>query len=165
MALALCITPVAAVSADFYIVKTDKDEDGVINSYKYSNVNNSDEEYIRITAKGTGFLHSLVTFKPANIPDAPVMVVYTSSNHDIKFKAPVYIHLPRSVGDWEIKYYSEFGGYPSPDDKYLKNAGTINLKEYFGKNIEKGLYLELTLGQWLQSVLRPSHQWSIPDVD
>ena len=165
LALMLCITPVAAVSADDFEVVTWKDEDGTIMSYMYYNMKSPDEEYIKITTKGTGYLCSLVTFKAANIEGAPVMVVYTSSNKGVKFKAPVYIYLPRSVDEWEIKYYSAFGEYPSTDNKYLKNAGVVNLNKVFGEYIEKGLYLELGSNQEFSSVMRPLHYWAIPDVD
>ena len=54
------------------------------------------EEYIWITTSGTFKLYSLVTFKPANIDDAPLMVIDTYRNK-------VTIGLPRSVDEWEVK--------------------------------------------------------------
>ena len=159
VALMLCITPVAAVSVDFFIVEVVKDEDDTIKSYKYRNILNRSEEYIKITTDSTNYLFSLVTFKPANIDYwSPLMVVDTCNE--------TTIYLPRCVDEWEIKYYSKFGGpIDQPDDKYLKNAGVVNLNEHFGKYIEKGLYLEVKWGQWLHSVQRTSCYWCIPDVD
>ena len=182
MALMLCITPVAAESADDFEVDIDESDDpGVptseaevtgddfevvtweagtwrVNSYKYLNTNDPDEQYIAIGALGTRW-HSQLTVQAANIPDAPVMVV------DTYYMASIY--LPRSVDEWEIKFYSagEPRLYPDLDDKYLKNAGVVNLNEKFGEYIEKGLYLELGSNQEFSSVMRPLHYWAIPDVD
>ena len=47
MALVVCITPVAAVSADDFEIVTMRD--GEYTNYEYHNVNNPVEEYTRIT--------------------------------------------------------------------------------------------------------------------
>jgi hypothetical protein len=162
LVLALYITPVVAVSgSDFEDVV--EVVDGV-DTYKYLNRNNLSEEYTLIETSGTHWLQSFVTFKPANIPDAPTMEVDTfSDNH-------VYIYLPRSVDDWEIKYYSceeEFNLYPCK--AYLKNSGVVNLNEKFGGYISQGCELDLMLswGQciWCPSGFPFSKIWYIPDVD
>lgn len=129
-------------------------------SLKYCNVSNPNEEYINIFTDGTLILYSLVTFKPANIPNALTMVVDTNGAR--------YIHLPKSVDEWEIKYYSSFRSISYPYDKYLKNAGVVNLKEYFGDSIPgKELRLELTGGQYIRlgGIFPLVRRWSIPDVD
>ena len=159
MALMLCITPVAAVSGDDFEIVTGKD--GRLNMYKYCNMNNPDEEYIDIyTIAGTRWLNSLVTFKPANISDAPVMVVDTSNKN-------AFINLSRSVDDWEIKFYSSPDSFSQPDPKYLKNAGVVNLNKFFEKCISKRLLLELSWGQTISGPypLYSSLIYTIPDVD
>ena len=168
LALMLCITPVAAVSADDFEIDIEMNKDGMSGTYTYRNINNPDEEYIEIITDGTEVLNSIVTFKPANIPDAPVMVVNTT--RALLFLHPyTHIYLPMSVDEWEIKYYSEKYDYTNPylqpDDKYLKNAGVVNLKEYFGHNIRNGLYLELSWDQYINSMCYVLHTWDIPDVD
>ena len=66
LALVVCITPVAAVSADdFEIVFDNK---SYFEKYTYSNMNNPGETYISIITYGTHWYDSYVTFKPANIP-------------------------------------------------------------------------------------------------
>ena len=167
MALVLCITPVAAVSADDFEIDVEMNKDGMSGTYTYFNVNNQSEEYIKIITDGTEVLNSIVTFKPANIPDAPTMVVKTT--RALIFLHPyTYIYLPMSVDEWEIKYYSEKYDYTNPylqpDDKYLKNAGVVNLNEYFGKDVKVGLYLELSWDQYINSMCRPLHSWTIPEV-
>ena len=162
MVLMLCISPVVAV--DFYMVDVDKDEDGVIQSYTYRNILNKSEEYIKISSKGTTILCSLVTFEPVNVPYTPRMVVHTTDCYDIKVNSPVYIYLPKSVDEWEIKYYSHHRSFYTQEPKYLKNAGTINLNEYFGEYIWDGLYLELGVDQKIFPLDSPEPCWSIPDV-
>ena len=111
---------------------------GKYDSYTYCNVNNSNEKYIDISTDGTYYLESIVTFKPANIPDAPVMAVDTSNRY-------VYFCLPRCIDEWEIKYYSRRKQKPTLDDNtYLKNAGVVNLKEYF-KDFLSNRWLELQI--------------------
>ena len=76
MALMLCITPVAALTGDDFEIVTMKD--GEYTNYEYHNVNNPVEEYTMITPGNIkGGWRSFVTFKPANIDGAPVMVVDT----------------------------------------------------------------------------------------
>ena len=159
LVLALCISPVVAV--DFYMVEVVKDEDGKVTSYKYRNILNKSEEYIKITSGGTRQMWSLVTFEPVGIPYTPTMVVDTYRDN-VK---DVTIYLPRSVDEWEIKYYSNILPLKTPGVFFLKNAGVVNLNEYFGNHSQKGLYLELSLNQCIRSVSRPLHYWSIPDVD
>ena len=96
-------------------------------------------------------------FKPVNIPDAPVMLVDTSN--------PTYICLTQSVDEWEIKYYSSPDSFSQPDDKYLKNAGVVNLNEHFKGYIKDGLVLELSSGQFISQKFAPWPRWSIPSVD
>ena len=99
MALVLCITPVAAVSADDFEVDIYKTEPSHGHAtYKYWNLNNKSEVYTYIATDHTIFLDSQITFKPANIPDAPEMVVNT-------WCKDAQIYLPRSVDEWEIKCY------------------------------------------------------------
>ena len=163
LALVLCIAPVAAVSGTDFNIVIDEDEDGFPLTYTYRNMNNLDEEYIRIFTHGTVWLYSVVTFKPANIPDAPVMVVDTS-NHKRS------IHLTTTVDDWEIKYYSTAKSSVSlPDPDYLKNAGVVNLYKVFGEYIYvNNLILNL---KWEQVITCPLTQYAcsityvIPDVD
>ena len=163
MALMLCITPVAAVSGDdFEVVITKSDEKNIftgsskLSKYTYSNKNNQSEEYIIINTTGTKNMFSYVTFKPANIEGAPVMVVDTSNKN-------AFINLSRSVDDWEIKFYSSPDSFSQPDPKYLKNAGVVNLNEFFGKYIWNELFLELGWGQFILG--DNGKRWSIPDVD
>ena len=172
LVLALCITPVAAVPGnDFEIVIDDSDD---IPTYKYLNnnfkvhpdcPNSPGEKYFKIQIYGTSWLKSFVTFKPANIPDAPVMMVDTNSK--------VNVYLPYySVSVWEIKYYSNFREMSPPYDQYLKNAGTVNVKLVFGHYLPRGLELWLGLDQLLCSknsfyndmgmIEKPA--WSIPEV-
>jgi hypothetical protein len=157
LALMLCISPVAAVSgSDFEIVH---DCYYVYGTYKYYNTVDPDEKYIHIFTEGTNWLKSYVSFKPANIPDAPVMMVNTDGIRSIK--------LPRCVDDWEIKYYSRFCGLMPfhPTEKYLKNKGIVNLNEFFKDNIEKVIHLELSVWQYLVYTGDLEHYWVIPDVD
>lgn len=162
LGLMLCISPVAAVSADDFIIKIDESDRVDFPAYTYLNVNDPNEKYIEIYTGGTWILDSFVTFKPRNIPDAITMVVDTCDDR--------WIHLPLSVDDWEIKYYSasdpEFVG---PDPKYLKNAGVVNLISFFGKEISRGHWLELEIsaGQyiWCPHGFPFSNVYHIPDVD
>ena len=153
------ITPVAAVSGDdFEVVTWESDYDG---TYIYCNLNDPDELYTEIKTYshtyGTCYLHSLVTFKPANIQGAPVMMVDTDKSG--------VIHLPRSVDDWEIKFYSSPKSFSHPDPKYLKNSGVVNLNQFFGKYISKGLSLELVQGKYITVLIYPWVYYYIPDVD
>ena len=184
LALMLCITPVAAVSADDFEVDIDESGDpdvptseaevtgddfeivtweaGIwrVDSYKYLNTNDPDEQYIAIGTLGSR-RHSQITFQPVGIPNAPVMVVYT------KYMASIY--LPRSVDEWEIKYYNagEVGFYPDLDDKYLKNAGVVNLNEKFGEYISKGICLDLDTNHCCRCMWPVGHSelcYYIPEV-
>ena len=136
LVLMLCISPVAAVSGDDFDIQTYTADN--VNVYKYFNTYSYDK-YFKIQTSGTRWLNSVVTFKPANIPDAPVMMVDT-------FRKSSDIYLPYySVNDWEIKYYSHFGRI-SQDKEFLKNAGVMNLK-VFGTHIWDSLDLELSKDQ------------------
>jgi hypothetical protein len=166
LALMLCISPVAAVSADdFEVVITKSDEKNIftgsskLSTYTYSNVNNQSEEYFWVNTTGTKNMFSYVTFKPANIPDAPEMVVETKNGSKD-------IYLPQSVDVWDIKYYSHSSPMSSPSHKYLKNAGVVNLNEYFKGEFRNYLYLELSLGQFIQGDFSTifDKRWSIPEV-
>ena len=159
LALMLCISPVAAVSGnDFEIYISQTYPTHGHGTYKYWNLNNKSEIYTFITTGYTIITDSLVTFKPANIPDAPVMEVDTYMNTG-------EIFLPRSVDEWEIEYYSRFWHEPNICGEHLKCSGVVNLNEYFGKYIEKGLYLSVSHNQSFSSVSRPLRYWAIPDVD
>ena len=157
LALVVCITPVAAVSADDFEIVTWQEGTWKINSYKYLNTNDPDEQYIAIGALGTR-CHSQITFKAINISDAPVMVV------DTYYMADIY--LPRSVDDWEIKFYStgEPRSHPDLDDKYLKNAGVVNLNEKFGEYIENGICLDLINHHCMWPVGQSDLCYYIPEV-
>ena len=135
--------------------------------HKYLNASNPNEKYITIVTEGTKFLHSLVTFKAVGIPDAPVMVVNTSDRDTSGHIINVRIYLPRSVDEWEIKYYSKYGDLPPLTDEYLKCAGVANLEHKFGKEIDEGEFLELELrsGQFIHRYDRFTWpRWSIPEV-
>ena len=158
LALMLCITPVAAVSADDFEVDAWKDEGNF--NYKYHNVNSPCENYIHLQTDFTTWYESLVTFKPANIPDAPTMVVNTSF-----YDRDVY--LTTTVDEWEIKYYYSYWRHlRNPDPEYLKNAGVINLKEFFKNQIKyrESLYLELCWYQCIHSVKSFDPCYYIPKV-
>lgn len=136
LALMLCIAPVAVFTGGDYDIVVDKTGD--IPTYSYRNWAYLNDKYIEIYTDGTHVLQSMVSFKPANIPNAPLMVVDTNG--------PRSIYLSQSVDEWEIKYYSSFGSRPIiKDDKDLKNAGTVNLKEFFGEDISEGKWLKLEL--------------------
>ena len=167
LVLMLCISPVVAVSGTDFDIDVEMNKDGMSGTYTYFNVNNQSEEYIMITTDGTEVLNSIVTFKPANIEGAPVMVVKTT--RALIFLHPyTYIYLPMSVDEWEIKYYSRKYDYSNPylqpDDEYLKNAGTVNLNEYFKNCIRNGLWLEISWDQYIHAPCCPLHIWSIPEV-
>lgn len=154
--LALCTGPVGALcGADFEDVF--EVVDGV-DTYTYLNLNDPDEKYTKIQCSRTYILNSFVTFRPHNIPDAPKMLVHTN-------KGSRYIYLPKSVDEWEIDYYSRFWHEPNICDEHLKCSGVVNLNEYFGKYIEKGLNLCFSTNQDISSVQRPLRYWSIPDVE
>ena len=168
LALMLCISPVAALSGDdFFISKWDAN--GVkMNAYRCNDMPH--DEYIRIHPTGTLVLKSLVTFKPANIPDAPEMVVYTKGNffEDSNNHPSKVILLTSVVDEWEIKYYSTYKDVTPQslhNDKYLKNKGVVNLKEYFLEDYARcwTLLLQESLGQYI--IGDSCTKWSIPDVD
>ena len=161
----LCISPVAALSGDdFSIVKWKADK---VEYFGYICERTPHDEYIHIFPSGTSVLNSLVTFKPANIPDAPEMVIDTSGvcidasgRHPSKM-----IKLCSCVGEWEIKYYSRFWSkLDKPDPEYLKNSGVIHLNWYFRDAIRKGSWLELQIsaGQYITDSW--GLRWSIPSV-
>lgn len=116
------------------------------------------EEYIWLITPGTSWKYSLVTFKPANIDDAPLMVIDT-------YRKNVTIGLPRSVDEWEIKYYSNSKPLSRPDPDYLKNAGVVNLNEKFRYHVKDGLHLELSWGQFISRRSFSIPRYSIPAVD
>lgn len=154
--LMLCISPVAAVSGtDFEEVISKVDG---VNTYKYLNLNDPDEEYTAISYVGTACLISFVTFRAANIPDAPAMLARTNCRG--------IIYLPRSVDEWEIKYYSRFWHEPNICKEHLKNSGVVNLNKEFGKYIDNWLHLELSTGQCIypRELMWPWPRWSIPSV-
>ena len=156
LVLALCTGPVGALCGDDFkevILKVD----GVV-TYKYLNLNDPDEEYIKIECGSTYILESFVTFRPHNIPDAPKMLVHTNKGSSI-------IYLPKSVDEWEIDYYSRFRHEPNICDEHLKCSGVVNLNTYFGKFIKKGLDLILSSSQSISSVQRPTLYWAIPAVN
>ena len=155
LALVLCISPVAAVSGNDFGIEND--ESGDYESYTYHNVNDPNEKYTKIYTGGTRWLNSIVTFKPANIPDAPRIGVDTNKR--------ACIYLPQSVDEWEIKYYSRFFFTPRLDDKYLKNAGIVNLNEFLEGCTSSELILELSWGQFISQKFDPQHRYNIPDVD
>ena len=159
LALVVCITPVAAVLADDFVIYIDE-VDGKPVTYTYFNQKNLYDEYTVIYAYGTVWKHSLVTFKAANIEGAPVMVVDT-------YCKEAYIYLPRSVDEWEIKYYhgdSYNLAISYLDDKYLKNAGVVNLNKVFGNHVKDGLWLEIFYGLRIESLNNPSPIYRIPEV-
>ena len=139
-------------------VDIERMKDSIDYSYKYYDIDNPDEECIEIFASGTHWLSSQVTIKPVGILDAPLMVVDTTRRSS-------YINLSKSVDEWEIKYYSKFDGYPSLTNTYLKNAGVVNLKEFFGVDISKGLELELSTDQKIHPMDASEPSWDIPDVN
>ena len=155
LALALCTGPVVALCGGDFEDVFEK-VDGV-DTYKYLNLNNPDEKYFKIHCDGTIILHSMVTFKPANIPDAPKMLVYT-------YKGSRNIFLPQSVDEWEIEYYSRFLHEPNICVEHLKNSGVANIHKVFTKYTEKGLILELSAGQFIYSVQRTALYWNMPSV-
>jgi hypothetical protein len=159
--LALCISPVAAVSgSDFEEVISKVDG---VDTYKYLNLNDPDEEYINVYTVGTRWLKSFVTFRPANISDAPAMLVDTNGEADI--------YLPKSVDEWEIKYYSRFWHEPNICKEHLKNSGVVNLKKEFRESLSHGAWLNLMLsnGQYIFTLYSVNghingEQWDFPEV-
>lgn len=129
-----------------------KDDD--TDAYKYLNVNDPNEKYIQIYTEGRINMDSVVTFKPANIPGAPV--IEASSYADIS--------LPQSVDEWEIKYYSNVWPMSSPLPEDLKNAGVVNLKEFFGEYISEGLLLKVSTGQYIAPLDYREFRYYIPEV-
>ena len=161
MVLMLCISPVGGFTGeDFRIIIEDSDKLN-IHTYTYQNWAYVNEKYFKIYTGGTRWLCSCVTLKPANISDAPVMVVDTGNTDKL-----VTIYLPHSVDEWEIKYYSNSDPFDKPDDKYLKNAGTVNLNKFFKNQIKngEGLYLELSWNQHIHSVKSFDPCYYIPKV-
>jgi hypothetical protein len=156
LALVLCISPVGAVSGTDFEIVVGANE--YRKTYKYHNVNDPDEKYTRILTYGTLWNYSLVTFKPANIPDAPEMVVDTKNGSKD-------IYLPQSVDVWDIKYYSHSSPMSSPSHKYLKNAGIVNLNELLEGYTSSELILELSWGQFISQNFDPWNRYNIPDVD
>ncbi len=167
LVLALCISPVAAVSADdFEILVSVSDKNNGYDTYAYLNVNDPYEKYIHIHTPGTIWMLSAVTFKPHNIPDAPVMVVDTHGSRDI--------YLPYSVDEWEIKYYSSDWSLVRIDDECLKNEGVLNFKQIFHKYLSYVLKMELRIDTWIyvcyleyvgNNCYSRAIIWAIPDVD
>jgi hypothetical protein len=155
LALMLCISPVAAFTGDEYIDVVD--ESGDIPSYTYKNWAYLNEKYIHIFTKGTALKYSLVTFKPVNIPDAPKMYVYTNSKCDI--------YLPKSVDEWEIKFYSRWRHEPNICIGDLKNSVVVDLKENFRHHVDEGLILELSKGQYIYPQGMDYFRYDIPEVD
>jgi hypothetical protein len=158
LALMLCISPVVAAKYE-----APWDEYGHYEKYRYRALYNQSEEYITIWTEGTLFCDSFVTFKPANIPDAPDMVVNTFGQRDI--------YLPQSVDEWEIKYYSRFWYKPTLEGKYLKREGVVNLNEEFRESLSHGewLNLELSNGQYIFTLYSVNghingEQWDFPEV-
>lgn len=159
LVLALCITPVAAFTGEEYIVVID--DSGDIPTYTYKNWAYLNEEYIRLHTDGTRWLTSLVTFKPADIPDAPMMMVDTSY-----YDKDIY--LTNTVDKWEIKVYTSFSKrLKKPDDKYLDNAGVVSMKDTFNAYYCNGgdLWFELSRGVFIASMTSsPYPRWNIPEV-
>jgi hypothetical protein len=115
--------------------------------YKYCDINNPGVGYTTIYVHCSRY--SLVTFTPANIPDSPLMIVQRDGGG-------VHVSLPRSVDEWEIKYYSCID--------HLKNAGVVNLKETFEEHIDKQLYLARSPVPHIASTTWPYPTWYIPGV-
>lgn len=158
--MALCISPVAAGSRDDFEIKIG--EFGGIPTYTYHNVNSPNEKYIHIYTKGTHWLNSMVSFKPANVDR--IMWVDTNGERDI--------YLTYSVDDWEIGFHSTFGRKPDFGKTHLKNKGVVNLKKEFGVYLWDGLELELSREQSLSTYYSyyindkfDTITWDIPDVD
>ena len=153
LALMLCITPVAAVSADDFEVVIDMD--GKQNTYTYFNVNDPDEKYTKITTDSTRY--SFVTFKAANIKGAPVMIVNTTNKN-------ANIYLPKSVDEWVIKSYSTSEYMPYLDSKYIKYLGVVNLNEISRKYISKEFKLVQGKFIFCQNSKDRILIYTIPDV-
>ena len=168
LVLALCISPVAAYStttgAGFV---APWDEYGFYEKYKYRHLYNQSETYTVLWTKGTRYFDSITTFKPVNIPDAPTMVVRTHNNAHMNKYDKIYFYLPQSVDEWIIKYYSSMGRLECNYSKYLKNAGVVNLNEYFKNCISMELELHLSVGQTIvgKGPRNSAYSWDIPDVD
>lgn len=166
--LALCITPVAAYSTTTGAgYEAPWDEYGFYEKYRYRALYNQSEQYTVLWTKGTRYCDSITTFKPVNIPDAPTMVVRTHNNAHMNKYDKIYLYLPKSVDEWEIKYYSSLGRLDCDFYPNLKNAGIINLNEYFRKCITMELELELSIGQSIigKCPYNTARSWDIPDVD
>ena len=161
LVLTLCISPVAAVSGSDFDIDIDNFNDDGHDTYTYYNKYNPDEKYIVLHSGGTHFLCSLVTFKPADIPDAPMMMVDTSY-----YDKDIY--LTNTVDKWEIKVYTSFSErLRVPDSKYLDNAGVVSVKDTFNEYYCNGgnLWFELSRGVFIASMTSsPYPRWNIPEV-
>jgi hypothetical protein len=125
LALVLCISPVGAVYGNDFDIYIDNFNDDGHDTYKYYNKYTPSEKYICLHAQHSKIYTSLVTFKPANLKGAPVMVVDTSF-----YDKDIY--LTNTVDKWEIKvYYSFSKRLTEPDDKYLYNAGVLSMYDTF----------------------------------
>ena len=159
LVLMLCISPVAAVCGDgFEIVIGNTDG---IESHTYYYKDNPNEKYTEIYTPGSYFHYSKIMFRPANIPDAPMMFVDVSDER--------YIYLPQCVDDWEIRYYtchSDMNCGDHSGHNHFKNEGVVNLNEYFGEHIKYGLFLVQIGNPIIASQWDPlSKPYYIPDVD
>ncbi|HJJ81202.1 MAG TPA: hypothetical protein O0X21_03780 [Methanocorpusculum sp.] len=168
LALMLCISPVSAGTSSGAGYEAPWDEYGHYEKYRYRALYNQSEEYITIWTEGTLYCDSFVSFRPANIPDAPTMVVRTHPIAHMKKYDKIYFYLPRSVDEWVIKYYSFPGRMPNYYDDCLKNKGVFNLNELFGEYISKGSWLELQLSRgqyiWCPDAIPYGPEIDIPDV-
>lgn len=125
LALMLCISPVGAVSGSDFDIDIDNFNDDGHDTYKYYNKYTPSEKYIRLHTQHSKLYSSLVTFKPANIPDAPMMMVDTSF-----YDKDIY--LTNTVDKWEIKVYYCFSKrLHEPDPEYLYNAGVVSMYDTF----------------------------------
>ena len=167
LVLMLCISPVVAVSGTDFEVGIYKTEPSHGHAtYKYWNLNNKSEVYTYIATGYSIFLDTQVTFKPANIPDAPVMEVNT-------WLTEAQIYLPRSVDEWEINCYIchcplTYDDAPTYRHVYhLIAADVININEFienykltggrFDKFMEKGLGFQVGLWPALYALSNPNY--------
>ena len=97
--LALCISPVTAVSGDDFEVVIDKSGD--INTYTYFNKNNPDEEYGVLLALSPNL--SLVTTVITPVMGSGPSMYLPPNIHAV-------IYLPCCFKEWQIKYYYTEGG-------------------------------------------------------
>jgi hypothetical protein len=125
--------------------------------YVYTDTKNPNDQCYDLFTRGTKWLNSIVTFRPANIPGALTMNVDTHR--------PRHISLPRSIDVWEVKYYSSFWYFDYPEPKKLKNSGIFNLREITNQTTLKHIYMELSLDQYLSPGGPDNTKYYIPDVD